>query len=214
MATVSELITQAETLSEEVYAPASWIGFINNALDDLTPVAKQLENTEITGVTVTDNRAVVDVSTSVALTSAFEVINLSYKATQPTAGEFKRLRRLPMADNMSQGYKLTPGELIIMNLPAGITEISIMADYYKTLGHVTAVGDTPDLLVKYHSLLVLYMCAKAMQKEEEPQPRNDYYAEYLVGKNSMAVERMWEAEPQNRRFIKGALMASRIGLPG
>lgn len=58
---------------------------------------------------------------------------------------------------------------------------------------------------------MLYAVAKANQKEKELTEKNDAFSEYIQGKNQLALERIWQMEPNNRKYIRKARIASMIG---
>lgn len=220
MATVAELIAMAEIKAEEIYEADIWIQFINNTLDDLTPVAKMLKRVAVTGVSVSDKKAEVQIRGEGAdpdLVKGHEFLNVYVTPTTP-AGSMKQYRRLPMSDNVSSGWKTTLDHLLITNIPDvggdPVTEAIITVDFYKKLDHVSEMDDVPDLPLQYHHLILLSMCSKSQQKEEELEDKNDFYAEYMRGKNDMALDRIWETEPQNRKFIRRARISSKIGGQG
>ncbi len=219
MATVAELITMAEVQAEEAYEEPVWIQFINRCLDDLTPAAKMLKREIMAGKAITNRGFLFDLNGTdpdeVTMAGAHEIINAYYQVTDPALDEPKRqLRRLGIGDNLSMGYQITNDTLEVINLPEDVTEVTLIFDFHKKLEHVENTEDTPDLPIQYHDLIVLFMCSRTLQKEEELQSKTDYYGEYLMGKNAMALDRIWETEPQNRKFIRKARIAARIGVQG
>jgi len=205
---VSEVITLAQLQADEVYDDPTWISYINIALDDLTPVIKLLKKKEAINVTITSGKGTLNVMTDADLKKSHEFLHV-YDGTA-----FDMLRRLPLKDNISKGWKLVAGEILFQALtPDGAH--SIRVDYYKRLEKVSALSDDVEtvsgLPAHYHNLLVLYCAAKSQQKEEELNDKNDFYSEYLLNKRTLALDRIWEMEPQYRKYIKKARIATFIG---
>lgn len=195
---VSDLITQAAALSEEVYSDQDWLAFINMALDDLTPVAKHL--------TVLDNvnvPLVINGDATVSILPAWNVHEIVQIFYRPLNGLWTPLRRVASGDVLSRGWLRTVDTLRLQRLPS-VSSGTLRLDYYKRLAHVIGSTSTPELPVEYHHLLVLYMCAKAQQREEELADKQDFYIEYLTGKQQFAVARVMEIEPWNRRYVAPA----------
>lgn len=207
--TVIEIISAAQFYTEETYDNQSWIALINAALDDLTPVAKLLKIKEEINLTVTNGRAEIDLSSDPDLSKVHEVVHVYYSAD---GGNLEQLRRIPISDNVSKGWKMEHDKIILQNI-GNPTSATARIDYYKKLDHVTGINETPELPEQYHNLIVLYICAKSQQKEEELDDKNDFYSEYLVAKQQFALERIWQMEPQNRKLIRRLKILSYLGSP-
>ncbi|HHW41258.1 MAG TPA: hypothetical protein GXX19_08940 [Syntrophomonadaceae bacterium] len=202
---VSEVINLAGLQAEEVYDDPTWIKYINMALDDLTPVAKVLKKKENINTTLTEGKGTIDLISDPDLSQSHEILYVYANGEQ--------LARLPINDNISKGYKITAGQILLQ----GLTGVSATCrvDYYARLGHVSSLSDdletTAGLPAEYHNLVVLYCCAKSQQKEEELNDKSDFYNEYMLGKRQMALDRIWEMEPHNRKFIRKTRIAALIG---
>ena len=207
--TVVEIITKVQFLSDEEYDNAEWIKLINACLDDLTPVAKMLTTKENINLAVVDGGASLSIASDPDLARAYEIRNIFFT---PVDGSTRELKRRALADNYSPGWKQTADKLLFQGL--GDNSGTIRVDYYKRLTHVANINDIPELPVVYHELIVLYLCAKAQQKEEELDDKNDFYAEYLRGKQNMALERIWQMEPENREMIRNVKVISSLGGQG
>ena len=208
--TVAELIIQAQVRSEEIYDEPTWMGFINAALDDLTPVAKMLKRVTIPTLTPSSGTITLTLASYADLLNAHEILTVYYQSTTPAVRN-KQLRRVSLSDNFSHGWKLTATELIIQGIDILSTVGTVTVDTYKKLDHVEDVSDVPEIPLQYHQLIVMYMCSLSQQKEEELEDRRDFFGDYLMGKNSMALDRIWETEPQNRKFIRRARIQAAIG---
>jgi hypothetical protein len=203
--TVAEIIALTQVQAEEVYDDPTWISYINMALDDLTPVAKVLRKKENLNVTLTGGQGTINVAADQDLSQAHEFLSVFANS--------EMLRRLPVTDNVSRGWKLLTGEILLQGLSG--TSATCRVDYYQRLKHVISLSDDLEtvsgLPAQYHLLVVLYCAAKSQQKEEELNDKNDFYSEYLLGKRQMAVDRIWEIEPHNRKFIRKTRIAQLIG---
>ncbi len=203
--TVAEIIALTQVQAEEVYDDPTWISYINMALDDLTPVAKVLRKKENLNVTLTGGQGTINVAADQDLSQAHEFLSVFANS--------EMLRRLPVTDNVSRGWKLLTGEILLQGLSG--TSATCRVDYYQRLKHVISLSDDLEtvsgLPAQYHLLVVLYCAAKSQQKEEELNDKNDFYSEYLLGKRQMAVDRIWEIETHNRKFIRKTRIAQLIG---
>ena len=195
--TVTELIERAEYLVEERYDNDIWYNFIDDVLHDLTPAAKVVAET-------TDNTTITDEEATITLTDVHEVINVSFK---PTDGRKHVLRKLSSYDTVSTGYIRENNAVRLQGIPwsAGTTYIT----YYAMLER-TASGDdfTINLPEQYHDVLLRGVCAKAMQKEEDADRKQDFYGEYLLGKHKMLAERTYEVEPWNAQIANAIRFGS------
>jgi hypothetical protein len=150
----------------------------------------------------------INIAADADLSKAHEFLNVYFK---PTGGIKTQLKGpLPISNIYTRGWKQTAIELILQQCGSVATG-TVDVDFYKKLTHVTDVNDTPEVPDQYHNLLILYCCAKAQQKEEELNDKNDFYSEYTRGKNGLALERIWQMEPQNRKYIRKARIAALIG---
>lgn len=203
--TVTEIIAAAQLQAEEVYDDPTWISYINMALDDLTPVAKVLKKKENISVTLTDGKGTINILSDQDLSQAHEFLNVF--------ANNEMLRRLPVTDNVSKGWKLLTGEILLQGLSG--TSATCRVDYYQRLKHVSSLSDDVETISglpsQYHHLIVLYCAARSQQKEEELNDKTDFYNEYILGKRQLAIDRIWEMEPHLRKFIKRARIAALIG---
>jgi hypothetical protein len=210
--TVAEIVTQAQLQSEETYDNATWIRYINAALDDLTPVVKLLKKKEDIAVTVAGGKATIVIADDDDLAQGHEFLHVYFT---PTGGSMRQLRRLPISDNVSEGWKLTATEVLLQGLSSASGTVRV--DYYQKLQHVNTTAEdletTSGLPSQYVQLVVLYCVAKSQQKEEELDDKADAYNEYLIGKRQLAIDRMWLMEPHMRKLIKRTRVAALLGVP-
>lgn len=212
---VSDIIVIAENLAEEKYLQPVWLGWINSGLDDLTPVAKILKVWDSGPLAVVDNEVVINFA-GIDLEDAHEILNLHFKITVPVGiiNRFTQLRRLPVNDFESQGWKMVSGKITIQGMDDNVDGIEVKVDYYDRLKYVTDPEEDltqTGLSTKYHSLILTYVCAKSQQKEEELEDKGDFWNEYLMAKAVMAMDRTWEMEPQNRKLIRKARIMTWFG---
>lgn len=210
--TVEELITLAELQSEESYEDSTWMKYINAGLDDLTPVAKILKSKKgITAATDASGEVSISISSDEDLSKAHEFLKVYFA---PSEGNMRELRRLPYSDNYSEGWRLD-SDNITLKADKSDTSATVKVDYYQKLQHVTSTSDdiatVSGLPDQYHNLLLHYCVARSQQKEEELNDKNDAFQEYIIGKQAMAVDRIWEMEPHMRRFVKNARVSAVIG---
>lgn len=225
---VAQLIKIAQVQADEHYEGDTWIFFINACLDDLTPVVKMLKRSIVQDVVVDNGElsiALTGGSANAELSKIHECLYVYFTPTEeisegvatPIVGaRMQQLNRLTLADRFSFGWLLTNDELSIVNIPRPssgnmITKATITVYYYKKLNHVANLASVPELPEQYHNLIALFICAKSQQKEEELGDKQDFYAEYLLGKSNMARDRIWENEPQNRKFIRKARIIAATG---
>lgn len=207
---VKDVIELAQIQSDEVYDVATWVHYINMALDDLTPVAKMLVTKEDIALTPADGTASYALP-GTDLANYHEILDVFVKSgTDP----YMQLRRLPSGNTFSKGWRLESNTLILQDL-GDTASATMKVNYYRKLTHATSdpSGLTTDLDIpeQYTPLIVAYVCAKSQQKEEELNDKNDFYGEYLRGRNNMAMDRIWEMEPHNRRFLRKAKVLSQVG---
>jgi len=207
--TVQDIINFCQQQVQEVYDNPTWIRFINAALDDLTPVAKMLRSKDNVAVTVVNGKATITLSSDEDLAKLHEAIAVYYT---PQGGSQEQLARIPWTDNVSKGWKRDAVSIVIQGVSGNSGTVKV--DYYKKLDHVSSTSNTPELPDQYHNLLILYVCAKSQQREEELNDKNDFYSEYLLAKQAFALDRIYEMEPHNRKLIRRARIAAMIGAGG
>jgi len=208
--TVQQIIDRIRRQTEEssvAYADAVLIDYINDALDDLTPVAKMLQSKSGIALTISSGNATIIITSDANLVKQHEVVNVYLT---PTGGVEERLRRLPVGDLVSRGWWLFADRIELRNL--GVTTGTARVEFYRKLAHVSAAADVPELPDQYHNLLVLYGCAKIQEREVAATLKRDFAAEYLAGRQLFALQRTWEMEPQNRPFIQQARLFSLLGV--
>jgi hypothetical protein len=204
--TAAEVIALAMLQSEETYDDPTWLKYINACLNDLTPIMKLLNTKSGIEAVLTNGSGSISIVGDEDLAKAASFLNVYFT---PSGGPIEQLRRIPISDNTSKGWKLTQATIELQN--CGSSGGTIRADFYKRLLPVTLTSD--DLLsvtglpTEYHHMVVLYCVAKSQQKEEELEDANNAYAEYQLGKKQLLYDRSWEMEPHMRRYLKRAKVA-------
>lgn len=194
---VSEAIESIEMLSDEMYEAEEWMQLINLCLDDLTPVAKRLAIVENVSAVVSNGKAEIDIENT-DFNTVHEILNLRYC---PDGGAFTKLRRLSPSNSFSKGWKQIYGKIELQGLEEETTGI-VEADIYEKLPHVTDATDDIPLPEEHAHLVVEYVCAKAKVREEEPEMEQGFWGRYMQNKQEFASERLWQMEPQSRKFIR------------
>lgn len=157
---LSELIEEVNKDLDDSLDNGDVTGWINRALDDLTPITKK------------EAKAVIGIAASMALPE--DLFELSLLLTDE--GE---LYPLTLRDKTSKGYKVWGNELTLQNGPS---EGDIELYYYKCLAHLEEDEDTPEIDPSYHDLLILYAVAHSQYAEEEPERQIDAMNRYLARK--------------------------------
>lgn len=207
---VQDVIELAQIQSDEVYEVDTWVHYINLALDDLTPIAKMLITKENIALAPVNGTATLPLNES-DLGNYHEILDVFVK---DDSSLYTQLRRLPSGNTFSRGWRQEANALILQNL-GELTSVSAKVNFYRKLNHarpdMTGLVSEIDIPEQYVPLVVAYVCAKSQQKEEELDDKNDFYAEYLRGRNCMAMDRIWNMEPQNRRLLRKARVLSQVG---
>jgi hypothetical protein len=101
-----------------------------------------------------------------------------------------------------QGYQVTLNEnskRILWVYPTFKNAIQIVFRYECLLPRATAMTQTPNLPEQYHRLLPLYVASRYFQNAQgELDTKNDYYAEYLKGKQELKQY----TESKRQRYIR------------
>ncbi len=185
-----DIITAVELLTDSGYDNANWLVYINSGLDDLTAVAKILVTKSNIPVTLVSNGATIDVSADSDLAKAHFFLHVWFT---PSGGAIKRLRRLPIGDKYSEGWKLVNGDIIIQNI-AGASSGVVRVDYYKRLEHLTSTNQSPEIPEEWHNLLVLYCAYKSQLQEEELEEAIAFRKDYQELKAQFAAVRQRDVE--------------------
>lgn len=197
---IKEIIELTEAQSDESYSIQEWVELINMGLDDLSPFAKNLVNIYGKPVVVSGGEASIVMSTDSDLKDLQEVRKVFYT---PAGGKKNRLRKLAQGDDYSTGWKVEADKLFLQGLGSEVSgEINLAL--YKNLPHIaydsaakkfTPASPPQPLRPHQHHLLVLWLCTKSQQREEEAEDKRDFQREYDEAKSIFSMERMKEMEP-------------------
>ncbi|MFT8319347.1 MAG: hypothetical protein ABF649_00760 [Bacillus sp. (in: firmicutes)] len=139
-------------------------GWINRALDDLTPVAKY-QKMSVVSLVATDKSILLpdDVEEIVLLTDDEQDYN-----------------EINLKDKTGCGYKKWGNVLSFQ--PVFDIDKDFTLYYYAKLPHLAADTDIPVIRSDFHDLLVLYATAKAKYKDEVMEMHQGTMQEYLERK--------------------------------
>jgi hypothetical protein len=158
---ISEIITQVNGDVEEEYDATTIIGWVNRALDDLTPVAKKEALKSYT----------IDTMNGYALPTDLHMPAVTLVNGLPW-------RELPITDSNSTGFTAWGGTLSLRgsSIPDSGT---IDYYYYRRLAHLnsTDMNAEPELETEFHDLLI-HFAAGMIQFTEEEYDRPDAMAKY------------------------------------
>ncbi|WP_108669552.1 hypothetical protein [Peribacillus acanthi] len=161
---LSQLIQEVSKDIDDTLSNADITGWLNRAIDDLTPYAKHKKIATIQ--TVIDQK-------NYELPSDFR--NLEHLFDE---GIKRELALLPMDDTYNRGYKKWGNTLILQPVPKEAGELTLY--YHAKLPRLVNPDDEPVIPSEYHDLLVLYAVAKAKYQDEEESMQaiamNEYYA--------------------------------------
>ena len=190
----NELIDKLEDLTEETFAPETWYSFINDVLRDMTPGAKVFRTVDVEAELDGED---VELSISEHIPDAYEVVTVAYK---PDGKGMRTLRKLSLHDHVSMGWIRTEDTLRVQNIPWGDGEVHV--GFYEKLKLIEGDNDyTHHLPEEFEEILMRGVAAMAMQKVEDYERKADFYGEYMIMKDRMAADRIFEIEPWNRAMI-------------
>lgn len=159
---LKQLIAEVNKDIDDSLANADIIGWLNRALDDLSPYAKLKKYTSITTVPNQSQYTLPD--------DVMDIVHVMDSS--------QIYLRIPMSDLTSYGFKQWGNSLIFQPIPRESKTIDIY--YHARLPHLVNPNDVPAIPEEYHDLLVLYAVAKAKYKDEEESMQvnamNEYYA--------------------------------------
>lgn len=203
----SEVIELADTLSDTALDPDQWVALINLCLDDLTPVAKSLKTKAGIAITFTDGTGTIDISSDTDLSKAYEIKRVYLDNAM--------LRQMPIFNRFTKGWQELGNSIRIQGMGTAVSGTAEL-DYYERLPHVRVPDETQQidddipLSEEYGNLVILFICAKSQQAEEEFEDEHDFWRLYIQGKQQFALDRIWKMEPENRKYIRETRVQSQI----
>lgn len=160
---LSQLILEVNKDIDDTLSNADIIGWLNRAIDDLTPYTKYKKLATITTVAGQKNYEL-----------PLDFLNLEHLFDEVTKRE---VTLLPMDDTNNWGYKRWGNTLILQPTPKEIGELTLY--YHAKPPSLVNPEDEPVIPIEYHDLLVLYAVAKAKYQDEEESMQtiamNEYY---------------------------------------
>jgi hypothetical protein len=139
-------------------------GWINRALDDLSPHANVQKSTTIS--LVADQKE---------YNVPADLLKVSY-----FLDENKPLHPIAMNDFHSYGFKRWGDKFIIQPTPKEAKTLDLY--YQARLPHVINSDDVPAIPEEFHDLLVLYAVAMAKYQDEELEMQQEVMQRYLIRK--------------------------------
>ncbi|WP_394137430.1 phage adaptor protein [Cytobacillus oceanisediminis] len=163
---LSDLIKEVNKDIDDSLSNGEITGWLNRALDDLTPYAKYQAFKTISLISEQKEYSLP--------ADLFEIIHLVDE------NDGKSFNQIPMQDFSSNGYKRWGGKLIFQPLPKQNKDISLY--YHARLPHLVNPDDAPVISEEFHDLLVLFAVAKAKYQDEEESMQNNAMQEYFMRK--------------------------------
>jgi hypothetical protein len=164
---LSELIREVNKDIDDSLANIDVTGWINRALDDLSPYANYQKASTIS--LVADQK-------QYALPS--DLIRIVHLLDEDKLVEYQQI---PVNDLYSTGYKRWGNNIIIQPTPKENRDLTLY--YQARLPHLVNADDVPAIPEEYHDLLVLYAVAKAKYQDEEESMQNNAMQEYMMRKD-------------------------------
>lgn len=141
-------------------------GWLNRAIDDLTPYAKYKKTADIVLVPDEKQYYIPD--------DLIEIIHL----VDEDEGEI--YQPILMDDFASKGFKRWGNVLRFQPIPKDSATLSLY--YHAKLPHLSSPDDVPVIPEQFHDLLVLYAVARAKYQDEEESMQQNAMREYLMRK--------------------------------
>jgi hypothetical protein len=169
---LKDIISQVNGDVEEEYDAATIIGWVNRALDDLTPVAK----------------VEAYVSYPIDGTNSYTIPTDYHKGAETLVNDCPWQEK-PLSDRKSTGYKIWAGKLSLQGMVPDSGTIDMY--YYRRLNHMSTsdMDQEPELEPEYHDLLVHY-AAGMIQFVEEEYDRPDAMSKYNARKEEYMAHKI------------------------
>lgn len=169
---LKDIIYEINKDIDDEFDNADLIGWINRALDDLSPVANYQAFADIT--LVADQKV---------YPLPAELVKLIQVIDESGTG---RLYEQPLNDFTSCGYKVIGRNLVIQPKP---TKPGTLTLYYESsLPHLKNPEDVPVIRPDFHDLLVLYAVARARYQDEEVGLQMNAMSEYKNRRSQFVYE--------------------------
>lgn len=163
---LSELQAEINKDVDDTLDNSELTGWINRALDDLSPFAKYPKSVDIS--------LVQGVKQYDLPNDLFEMVHIVDEDNSKTYSQ------IPMEDFFSTGFKRWGNVLRFQPTPKENANVTLY--YYARLPHLVSPDDVPDIPEEFHDLLVLYAVAKAKYQDEEESAQQNAMQEYYSRK--------------------------------
>lgn len=192
MPNVLQLITRLNYLVDDEVDEATAIELFNEAQEDLSEVAGYAKVAEADFYA---GDAIIALPIDL-----IELVELRIKLN--SASDFTRLAPYKLINQLDpfqagqvadeggpMGFEWFGDHIELVPVPQEDGKLQIR--YYANLPRLTSVNDIPALRERFHRLLPLYAAAKYMQNwQDELAAKNDFYSEYLQGKEELRRDTM------------------------
>ena len=214
MATYNDLKTRAEFLVDDTIDNiAMWFNECLEDLSDISGFQKTLvfdktesDSTKYGGYHFSLPSDFIEVAEIVLL----ETNSTTIKANKTFTNKYA-LSAMSYPTTELQGYQVTQDESdnrVLWVYPTFKNAIQVIFRYDAQLPKTTAtLSGTPSLPEQYHKLLSLYAASRYFQNAQgELEAKNDYYAEYLKGKQELQAY----TESKRQRYIRKQVDVKRV----
>jgi hypothetical protein len=164
---LTELVDEVNKDLDDSLSKAEIKGWLNRALDDLTPYANYQKSSTIS--------LVADQKQYTLPSDLFKIVHLLDEE------KLVEYHPIPVNDLRSTGYKKWGNEIIFQPVPKESKDLTLY--YHAKLPHLVNDTDTPVIPEEFHDLLVLFAVAKAKYQDEEETMQNNAMQEYLMRKD-------------------------------
>lgn len=163
---LSEILREINKDIDDSLPNGDLIGWVNRALDDLTPHANYQKSTTIS---LTTDQKEYEVPA--------DLLKVSY-----LIDENKPMFAVPMGDFSSHGFKRWGNKFIIQPTPKETKTLDLY--YQARLPHLINSDDVPAFPEEFHDLLVLFATAHAKYQDEELEMQQEVMQRYLIRKEA------------------------------
>jgi hypothetical protein len=164
---LTQLIAEVNKDIDDELSNAEITGWLNRAIDDLSPYANYQKSSTIS--------LVADQKQYTLPSDLYKIVHLIDE------DKMIEYHQIPVNDLRSYGYKQWGNNIIIQPTPKESKDLTL---YYKArLPHLVNASDVPEIPEEYHDLLVLYAVAKAKYQDEEESMQNIAMQDYMMRKD-------------------------------
>ncbi|UVI31214.1 phage adaptor protein [Paenibacillus spongiae] len=174
---LKEIVSQVNGDVEEEYDAATIVGWVNRALDDLTPIAKMEAY----------------ISYSIDSANSYPLPADYHNDAMLLVNDYQWNER-PLSDRKSTGYRKWAGKLSLQGSVPSSGTIDLY--FYRRLKHLSTdkMEAEPEIEPEYHDLLIHY-AAGMIQFTEEEYDRPDAMGKYNQRKEEYAAYKISQLPP-------------------